>query len=132
MSIHLFKQSGGASGAASQQIVVPISDETTALTTGIKFVWHPHFAFTLTAAALSLSAQSTAGVVEVDVKKNGTSMFTTNLTVDANEDTSNTAAVPVVLDSAQVAVAAFDRLEFEIIQAGTEAMGAEVGLTAQT
>lgn len=86
--------------------VIPIgiacSDETTALTTGTaKATFRMPFAFTLTAVRASVTTAPTGAVLTVDINKNGVSILSTKLTIDATEKTSTTAAVPAVIsDSA--------------------------------
>lgn len=76
---------------------VPIGDETTALTTGTgKYTFRMPVDCTLSSVRASLSiAGSTSGTTTIDINKNGTSIFTTELTIDAEEKTSETATTPV-------------------------------------
>lgn len=84
-------------------------------------------AMTITKIKASLTtAGSTSSAF--DVKKNGTSVFSTTLTIDATEKTSETAATPAVLST--TAVAADDELTFDIGTAGTGAAGAKITLVA--
>lgn len=101
---------------------VAASDETTALTTGTsKLTFRAECDFRLDEIIASLSAPSSSGVVTVNVKKNGTTVFSTNLTVDANEKTSATAATPAVLATRTVAKG--DEITVDIVAAGTNAAG---------
>lgn len=110
-------------------VTVVCSDRTTALTTGTDVAsWRSPFAFTLTSARSALKDASTSGLVTVDVKRNGTSIFTTKITVDANEETSVTAATPHVLTSSTIAVSDDDEFTFNIDGAGTAAKGLQTTL----
>lgn len=64
---------------------------------------------------------SSSGPVEIDMLKNGTSILSTNITIDQGELNSSTAATPPVVDDE--VYAAFDQYTFEIIDAGVSVMG---------
>ena len=80
-------------------IQVAASDETTALTTGVKKVtFRAPAAFTLTGVRASLSVAQTSGsIFTVDINLGGTSVLGTKLTIDNNETTSVTAATPATI-----------------------------------
>lgn len=103
------------------------SDETTALATGsAKAIFHVQRAFTLTDIWAGLSTASTLGLVTVNVKKNGTTIFTTKITIDANEKTSLTAAAAYALSSSPTTFAKGDEIQIDIDGAGTGAKGLKV------
>jgi hypothetical protein len=82
--------------------------------------------FILTEVLASLLVASSSGVVTVDINKNGVSILSTKLTVDANEKTSLTAAAGYVIsDSAMTRDA---EITFDIDTAGTGAKGLIVTL----
>jgi hypothetical protein len=118
----------GATGPVGPSILpVACSDETTTLTAGTaKVTFRMPFALTLTKIKASLTTASTSGLVTIDVNKNGTSLFSTALTIDANEKTSATAAAPAVL--ATTALADDDEITIDIDGAGTGAKGLKVYL----
>ena len=91
-------QIGAKTTIASQDIQIAASDLTTNLVaaTGVGYT-RVLRAGTIKEIRASLSVASSSGSVTVDVKKNGTSMFSTQLTIDVSELTSVTAAVPAVL-----------------------------------
>ncbi len=92
------------------------------LTTGTgKMTWHQPFAMNNLSVVAGLSAVSTSGVVELNVRRNGTSIFTTNLTIDQDEFLSTTAATAAVLNTASLAQ--WDRMTVDVVQAGTGATG---------
>lgn len=119
----------GAAGAAIADIIVSLGDETTTLTTGVaKVTIRAPRAMTLSAVKASLNTASSSGLPQFDVKKNGTTIFTTKPTIDVSEKTTATAATPSVL--ATTAIAADDELTFDIVTAGTGATGAKITLVA--
>lgn len=80
-------------------VQVAASDETTALTTGVKkVIFRAPAAFTLTGVRASLSVAQTSGsIFTVDINLGGTSVLGTKLTIDNNETTSVTAATPATI-----------------------------------
>jgi hypothetical protein len=109
------------------EIAIALSNESTALTTGTGIVtFRCPFAFTLTSVRLSLKTASSSGLVTVDVKESGSSVFSTLPTIDANEKTSVTAATPAVISDASIADDA--ELTFDITAAGTGAVGLKLWL----
>ena len=85
-----------------QALIVAVSDETTALTTGTaKITFRMPFAFVLTDVRGSLSTAQTSGsTLTVDINETGASILSTKLTIDNTEKTSTTAATqPVISDS---------------------------------
>ena len=110
-----------------EAITVAISDETTAITTGTaKVTFRMPFAMTLTAVRASLSTASSSGNPAFDVNEAGASIFSTTLTIDANEKTSTTAATPAVISDTTLADDA--EITIDIDTAGTGAKGAKITL----
>lgn len=110
-----------------QPLILALSDETTALTTGTaKLTFRAPFAMTLTQIPrASVNTASTSGIVTVDIKESGTTILGADkLTIDANEKTSVTAATPTTL--ADSAIADDAELTFDITVAGTGAKGLKV------
>ena len=104
-----------------------ISDEITAITTGTaKLTVRAPFAGTLTAVTASLTTASSSGIPTFDINKNGTTVLSTKLTIDANEKTSVTAATPAVISDSSFAND--DEITFDIDVAGTNATGAKITL----
>lgn len=127
----LYKFEGGSlilmGGAEPEVIIVAISDESTALTTGsAKVTFRMPFAMTLTAVRASLSVASSSGNPTFDVNENGTSIFSTALSIDASEKTSVTAATPAVISDSGLADDA--EITIDIDTAGTGAKGAKIYL----
>lgn len=110
-------------------VVIPIAvgDETTAITTGNgKVTFRMPFAMTLTEVRASLTTASSSGLPQINVKEGGTTIFSTNLTIDASEKTSTTAATPAVISDASLANDA--EITIDIVAAGTGAAGLKVYL----
>ena len=97
---------------------VAASDETTALTTGTgKTTFRWGCAFNLTEVRASLTtAQASGSIFTVNVKKNGTTIFSTNLTIDNTEKTSVTAATAAVISTASISDD--DEISIDITQIG--------------
>ena len=112
-------------------IVVAISDESTAITTGTaKVTIRAPRAMTLSTVLASLNTVSSSGIPTFDINVNGSTILSTKLTIDASEKTSVTAATPVVLSG--TAIAADDEITFDIDVAGTGAKGAKIVLKGTT
>lgn len=112
--------------ARLQQEMLPVacSDESTILTTGTKTVFRMPYAMDLTSVKASLTTAQTAGATfTVDILKNAVSIFSTKITIDNNEKTTVTAAVPAVLSAASLA--ADDEISIAITQIGN---GTAIGL----
>lgn len=92
---------------------------------GVAYVRAPS-AFTLTDVRASLQTASSSGAVTVDIKKNGVTVLSTALSIDATENTSTTAATPAVISVS--AIADDDELSIDITGAGTGAKGLIVSL----
>jgi len=102
-----------------------IGDETTALTTGtgkLSYKWP--YPFVVTEVRGFLTTVSSSGLVTVNIKEAGVSIFSTQLTFDANEDTTTTAATPAVVSDPNIANDA--KVTFDIVTAGTGAAGLKV------
>lgn len=118
---------GNGGATAPYDWIIALGDETTAITTGTaKVTIRAPRAITLTKVKASLTTASSSGNPVFDVKKNGTSIFSTTLSIDATETTSETAATPAVLST--TSIAADDVLTFDISTAGTGAAGAKITL----
>jgi hypothetical protein len=115
---------------APEYMVIYLSDETTAITTGTaKVTFRAPFAMTLTSIPrASLNTASSSGIPTVDINLTGTSILhaTNKLTIDATELTSVTAAVATSLVTTSIADDAL--ITFDIDVAGTGAKGLKVVL----
>ena len=122
-------------GASQKQFFplgVSLTDEnSTVAATSTAFRFRAPADMTLKSVRLSLSAASTSGYVEVDVKKNGTSIFSTKPRIDVNEKTSVTASVAYVLAETPTTFLADDEITFSISQAGVDAIGLKTWLLCE-
>lgn len=108
-------------------ITVAISDETTALTTGLaKATFRMPHAMTLTAVRASLTTASTSGLVTFDINESNTSILSTLLTIDQDEKTSTTALTAAAISDSALADDA--EITIDIDGAGTGAAGAKITL----
>ena len=115
------------------EIGLACSDETTPLTTGTsKVTFRAPRGFIITGARATLTTAQASGspLVTVDINKNGTSIFTTVITIDNTEKTSYTAATPCVLNSSQTTVNDDDEFTVDVdgVASGTTATGLKVWL----
>ena len=102
-------------------IIVPLSDETTAITTGnAKVTIHLPFAFTLTNFVIGLTTVSSSGPVTVDMNEAGSTVLSTKPSIDASEYLSTTGTAAVISDAS---LAQWAKIEFDIDAAGTGAKG---------
>lgn len=81
----------------SVELGYALSDQSTDISTGVKLTDRVLYPFTLTGIVGSLAVAATGGTLTVNIKKNGTSIFSTKLTFDATEASTVTAAIPAVL-----------------------------------
>lgn len=120
---------GGGSDIDVTPVVIQLacSDLVTGLTTGtsVAYVRAPS-AFTVTAVRSSLLVDSSSGLVTVAIKNGGSDILSTDLSIDATELTSVTAATPAVISSPSIADDAL--LTIDITAAGTGAKGLIVTL----
>jgi hypothetical protein len=123
--------SSGASGFSGiapsnpECIIMAISDEVSPLTTGTaKLSFIMPYAFTLSSVKVSLNVASTSGTPTFNIKKAGSTIFTTKPTIDINELTTVTAATPSVLLT--TSFSANDLITVDIDVAGTGSTGAKI------
>lgn len=107
--------------------IVAISDETTNITTGTaKITFRATRAMTITSIVATLATASSSGNPAFDVNKNGSSVFSTTVTIDSGEKTSATAATPAVISGGSFVMAAGDEITVDVDTAGTGAKGAKI------
>lgn len=104
-----------------------ISDETTQITTGTsKLTFYAPYAFTLSEAQASLSQSGSTTINTFNIKKNGTTIFSTKLTIDINEFSTGTAATPAVITGGTIAK--YDKITIDVDTIGTGSAGAKIYL----
>ena len=103
-------------------MIIACSDETTNLTTGnAKVTFRAPFAFTILGVRANVKTAPTGNTIVVIIKEGGNSIFSTNLSIDASEKTSVTAAVPVVISDTSIADDA--EMTIDIDQIGSTVAG---------
>lgn len=111
-----------------ESLIIPVSDETTALTTGTaKVTFRMPYALTLTEVRASVSTAPTGSVLTVDINEGGTSILSTKLTIDAGEKTSETAATAAVISDTALADDA--EITIDIDGVGSTVAGAGLKVT---
>lgn len=109
-------------------IQVAASDLTTDITAATnKAIFRMPYAMTLTEVRASLATAPTGSTFIADINKNGTTVLSTKLSVDASEKTSVTAAVPPVISVS--ALADDDEIEIDFDQVGSSVPGKGVIIT---
>jgi hypothetical protein len=107
----------------SDVIVIPVGDESTALTTGTNKVrFRLPFAATLLAVRANVNTAPTGSTLIVDVNETGTSVLSTKLSIDASETSSTTAATAAVISDSSLADDA--EVSIDIDQIGSTVAGA--------
>ena len=130
-STHLRKDSTGNLSWAvdTESLIVALSDETTALTTGVaKITFRMPYAFTLTAVRASVTTAPTGSVLTVDINESGSTILSTKLTIDVSETTSTTAATPAVISDSALADDSEITMDIDTIGSGTAGAGLKVTL----
>lgn len=105
---------------------VALSDNgasATDIAVGVKLTQTILYAETTLDVAASLATAATGSSFKIDIKKNGTSIFSTLLSIDASETTSITAATPYVFTSSPITWAVGDIREFSVTQVGSITAG---------
>jgi len=80
------------------------------------------YAISVSAVMINVNTAPTGANIIVDIKKNGTTIFTTPISIDATENTSLTAATPYVLNGA-ISFAQGDKIEAFVTQVGSTVAG---------
>lgn len=116
-----------AAGIPTLPIGGACSDEDTPLdaATSVLTLRAP-FACELIGVRSNVKTASSSGTVVVDINKNGVTMLSTKLSIDASEKTSKTAATPAVISVSTLADD--DEITIDIDSAGTDASGLKVWL----
>lgn len=106
----------------SEVIEFAVGNETSAMTVGQALTWRARYAFTLTAVRASVTTAPTGSTIIFDVKKNGTTIFSTKPSIDASEKTTVTAATASVLST--TSFADDDEVTIHVDQIGSSTAGA--------
>ena len=105
------------------EIGFAVSDESQDLTVGTnKLTFRMPFAMNLTEVKASVGTAPTGANLVVDINEGGTTILSTKLSIDAGEETSETAATPAVISDASLAEDA--EITIDIDQIGSTVAGA--------
>lgn len=112
-----------AASNPTESLVIAVSDESTALTTGTaKTTFRMPYAFTLSAVRSSVTTAPTGSTLIVDINEGGSTILSTKLSIDASEKTSTTAASAAVISDTALADDA--EITIDIDQVGSTIAGA--------
>jgi hypothetical protein len=107
----------------TEVIVIPVGDESTALTTGTNKVrFRLPFAATLLAVRANVNTAPTGSTLIVDINEAGTSVLGTKLSIDATETSSTTAASAATITDSSLADDA--EISIDVDQIGSTIAGA--------
>lgn len=116
--------------AKQAEVIGPLNisgDETTVLTAVAgKYSFRMPFPFALSSVRASLAIAASSGIVTINIKESGVTIFSTKLTIDATEKTSTTAAIFAVISDASLADDAEITVDIDV--AGTGAAGLKIHL----
>jgi hypothetical protein len=111
-----------------EDFIVACSDESTILTTTTSAVtFRVPFAIYLNSVRASVNVAPVGSTIIVDIKQTGTSIFSTKLSIDANEETSTTAATPAVISNPNLTDNA--KVVVSIDQVGSSTAGSGLKIT---
>lgn len=117
------------SGAPTESLIIPVSDEATPLTVGTaKLTFRMPYAFTLTGVRASVTTAPTGAAIQVDINEGGASILSTKLTIDATEKSSVTAATPAVISDASLADDAEITIDIDVVGSTIAGAGLKVTL----
>lgn len=108
----------------TESLIVAVSDEVTPITTGTaKLTLYIPYNFTLIEVFIGNTTPSSSGLVTVNAKQNGTTVFSTQPSIGASQNTSlsGSGSVPAVLSI--TALTKGDKITVDIAAAGTSATG---------
>ena len=108
------------------------SDETTditASTTAPKILYRFAEPFVMDGIIGGLGSASVTGLFTIIVKKNGVSVFSTNLTIDSGEVTTTTALTPYVFTAPTISFAIDDSVEIFVTNVGATSAGKGLKIT---
>lgn len=107
-----------------ESLEVACSNETTTLTTGTSVVtfWIP-YNFTATQVFIANGTVSSSGVVTTNLKQNGTTVFSTNPSIGASQNTSLSGSGSIAAVLSVTSYNQGDKMTVDITAAGTGAAG---------
>ena len=119
---------GGGTGTLEQALMFAASDETSDLAVGTDLLtFAMPFDITLSDVRAFVVTAPTGADLEVDILKNGVSILSTNITIDAGENNSENATTPPVISDASLSKD--DVISVDLIQVGATVVGAGLKIT---
>ncbi len=110
-----------------EDLTVNLSDESTAITTGAgKYSYIIRNDFVVKEIYAELTTASSSGNPAININDDTVSIFSTTITIDANETDSRNAATPAVLTALGRFLAKNSVISFDIDTAGTGAKGLKI------
>jgi hypothetical protein len=124
--------SSGNDQVHQEAVIVACSDETTDLTTGTsKMTFRVPYNFYVQEVRASLTEASTGSSVIADVNDDGTSILSTEVSVDAGETTSQTASVLPVISSPLISDNSEVTIDIDQVGSTTAGKGLKVTLSGR-
>src|SRR3972149_1322041 len=116
---------------AAKTVTIFMNGADSLTTADVGYDWIPETCngWVLTSAVGLCSDGSSSGNVTILVKKNGTSLLSTNITIEASETSSRDATTQPVIDTAQDDVATGDEIEVSNSGSGTGVLNCGAQLT---
>jgi len=129
MGLSFFGILAASNGRMTQALQFSCSDRVTPLVAATNVMsWPVPFNVTVTEVQAYVVTQNTSGnKVTVDINKNGTTILSTKLTIDNNEQNSVTASVPAVISTASFTKG--DEISIDIDDAGGAAIASGLIVT---
>jgi hypothetical protein len=126
---------GAAPTFQSDALRLPVffSDQTTDWTTGLKVTFTWRFGTTtLSSTPIDCVTAPTGSAAQFDVKKNGTTIFSTKPTIDASETSTGTAATPAILSTTSLANGDIITIHIDQIGSSTKGQGGVITFVGTT
>jgi hypothetical protein len=97
-----------------EDLIVPVTDQTSAITTGTKFVMKPIRSYSIGAVRITLKTGPSGGSITGDLEYNGTTIFSVKPNIEDGEKDSDDSASAPVLTSTPFAVARNGEFTFKV------------------
>jgi hypothetical protein len=113
----------------NEYIILALSDETSDITTATPaLTFRVPYAMTLADVRASVTTAPTGSIIQVDINKNGSTILSTKLTIDAGETTSETAATPPVISDDSLSDNDIITIDIDAVGSSTPGVGLKVYL----
>ena len=120
------------SGGGEEAIIITVTDETTAITTGTLWQSIPMpYAATVTNVRAFVTTAPSGGLITVDINEAGSSILSTKLTIDDGENKSTTAATPPVISDTSLADFATISIDVDVVNGSPTGLKVAIYYTRQ-